>query len=128
MKEKPGIEKPIETPIEKPTIPQGMTLLKWVPEAMIAVVRLEDGTPLTIPATSRDEALGVAVATDNSRKIAKAEKDLEKLREKADKDLAKLAAKAAKALPDVLTHLSAATYRDSVDYHDELASALERLV
>lgn len=105
-----------------------MKIIKHIPEAQLVVAELDDGTRLTIAADSIAAAEQIARSTDEKRKLEKAEKEAAKAQEKADKELDKLAKKADKALPDVLAHLRATKFRASVDYYDELNSALEGLV
>lgn len=105
-----------------------MKIIKHIPEAHLAVAELDDGTRLTISADSLATAEKIARATDEKRKLKKAEKEAEKDAEKADKELAKLAKKAEKAVPAVLAHLAAIRHRDSAAYLPDLLAAAERLV
>lgn len=105
-----------------------MKIIKHIHEAQIAVVELDDGTRLTISADSLAAAEQIATATDEKRKLEKAEKDAEKDADKADKELEKLAEKAKKAVPAVLAHLAAIRHRDSAEYLPELLDAIRRLV
>lgn len=105
-----------------------MKIIKHIPEAHLAVAELDDGTRLTISADSLAAAEKIARATDEKRKLKKAEKEAEKDAEKADKELAKLAKEAEKAVPAVLAHLAAIRHRDSAAYLPDLLAAAERLV
>lgn len=105
-----------------------MKVLKYIPEAGVGVVLLDDGTQLTISGKDEASVLQIATATDSKKKLEKADKEAAKQAEKADKELDKLAKKADKALPDILAHLRAMTYSASVTYYDELKSAIEGLV
>lgn len=105
-----------------------MKIIKHIPEAHLSVAELDDGTRLTISADSLAAAEQIATATDEKRKLEKAEKDAEKDADKADKELAKLAEKAEKAVPAVLAHLAAIRHRDSASYLPDLKIAVERLV
>lgn len=105
-----------------------MKVVKHIPEAQLAIIELDDGTRLTISADSLAAAEQIATATDEKRKLEKAQKDAEKEADKADKELAKLAEKAEKAVPAVLAHLAAIRHRDNASYLPDLQAAIERLV
>lgn len=105
-----------------------MKLLKWIPEAKIGVVELDDGGRLTITGDSPEAVEKIADMTNRIRVTEKAEKEAAKSAEKEDARIEKLADKAKKAVPDVLAHLNAIQYRDSADYLPELQAAMERLV
>ena len=100
-----------------------MRLLKWIPEAGIAIGELDEGTQVRLTAATEAEALAI-VKVEQDKKSAK---QAEKAAEKADQSLEKLAKKAAAVLPDVLAYLAAARFRATVAFADALQDALNRL-
>lgn len=105
-----------------------MKVLKYIPEAGVAVVLLDDGTQLTVTGKDLKHVEQIATKADTKKKADKAENEAAKAQEKADKEMDKLAKKADKALPDILAHLRAVKYAASVPYYEELKKAIEGLV
>ncbi len=104
-----------------------MKILKWIPEARMAVVELADGTRQTISGNSEAEIIASMATNNSDNESKKAQKQAEKKAEKEAQAIVKLETKATKNLPDILAHLAALSFRDSCTYADQLEAALNRL-